>query len=264
MPKVIKKRPARKKPVEEHEVKSAALQALEKLKERQKHVIIGVSVIAAVVVIFLGTSMYSTSQYKKASSLEQEASNYYYGENIDAGLSDQQRLDKALELFTESADVKVTPTNLYYLGNTYFRMKNYEKAIETYTRFIDRFGSEKIILPLVYEKLASSQFKTGNNEAALNTLGRLAGIEGGIFKDTALFYEARYLEGAGKKAEAIDKYREILTRFPSSPWAVEANAKVSAEETKADGDKSTSAAKEPVQQSEATPQGTGNEAPAKK
>ena len=36
MPRVIKKKPAKKKPVKDDEVKSAALQALEALKQRQK------------------------------------------------------------------------------------------------------------------------------------------------------------------------------------------------------------------------------------
>jgi len=237
MPKVIKKKPARKKSVEESEVKSAALQALDKIKERQRHFIIGVSVIAAVVALFLGTSLYSTSQYKKASSLEREASNFYYGENIVAALPEKERLNKALELFTRSTEVKVTPTNLFYLGNTHFKLKDYENAINAYNRFTKRFSSEKAILPLVYQKLTSAYFKAGNTEAALETLGRLATMEGGIFKDTALLYEARYLEGAGKKEASLDKYREIFTQFPSSPWAAEANAKVSSEEVKKAGDK---------------------------
>jgi tetratricopeptide (TPR) repeat protein len=241
MPKVIKKRPAKKKSSDENEVKSAALQAIEKIRERQRHVIIGVSVIAAVVVLLLGTSLYSTSRYKKASSLEMEATNYYYGENIDKALPDKERLNKALELFIKSTNVKVTPTNLFYLGNTYFRLKDYKNAVHEYNRFVSKFRSETAILPLVYEKLASSYFRTGDTAAAFETLDKLAALEGGIFKDTALLYEARYLEEAGKKEEALEKYREIYTLFPSSPWAVEANAKVSAEEAGKGGSKTATA-----------------------
>jgi tetratricopeptide (TPR) repeat protein len=241
MPKVIKKRPAKKKSSEENEVKSAARQALEKIRDRQRHVIIGVSVLAAIVALFVGTSLYSTSQYKKASSLEREATNYYYGENIDKTLPGKERLNKALQLFIRSTDIKVTPTNLYYLGNTYFRLNDYENAISAYTRFITKFRSEEAILPLVYQKLASSYFKTGNNTAGLETLGKLATLEGGIFKDTALLYEARHFEEAGKKEDALERYREIFTQFPSSPWAVEANAKLSAEEAGKGGDKTAAA-----------------------
>jgi len=240
MPKVIKKKTVKKRPVEESEVKSAALLALEKIRERQKHLIIGASVIAAVVVLFLGTSLYSTSQYKKAHALEREAANFYYGENINTALSQKERLDKALALFISSTDVKLTPTNLFYLGNTYFKLKDYENAISAYNRFISKFSSEEAILPLVYQKLASSYFKTGKNDEALDALGELAGIDNGIFKDTALMYEARYLESAGKKEASLEKYREIFTQFPSSPWAAEANAKVSSEESSQEGEKTVS------------------------
>jgi len=241
MPKVIKKKPVKKKPIEQTEVKSAALQALEKIRERQRHLIIGVSVIAAVVVLLLATSFYSTSQYKKAHALEREATNLYYGENINAAVSEKERLDKALELFISSTDVKLTPTNLFYLGNTYFKLKDYENAIHAYNRFIKKFGSEKAILPLVYQKLASAYFKTGKNDEALNALGKLAGIENGIFRDTALMYEARHLEAAGKKEESLEKYRQIVAQFPSSPWAAEANAKVSSEESRKEGEKTAAA-----------------------
>jgi tetratricopeptide (TPR) repeat protein len=253
MPKVIKKKTVKKKPVEEGEVKSAAFQALEKIRERQKHVIIGVSVIAAVVALFLGTSLYSTSNYKKAASLEREANNFYYGENINTAMPEKERLDKALELFTRSTDVKVTPTNLFYLGNTYFKLKDYENAINEYNRFTTKFSSEKAILPLVYQKLASSYFKTGNNEAALEILDKLAAMEGGIFKDTALLYEARYLDGAGKKEESLEKYREIFTQFPSSPWAAEANEKVSSEEAKKEGEKTSTIPDVKAEQKPASP-----------
>lgn len=248
MPKVIKKKPAKKKPIEESEVKSAALQALEKIKERQKHVIIGVAVIAAVVALFLGVSLYSTSQYKKASSLEREAANYYYGENIDATLPEKDRMEKALELYRSSVDVKTTPVNLFYLGNTFFKMNDYENAIQQYNRFTTKFSSEKAILPLVYQKLASSYFKTGKSEAAMLTLDKLAALDGGIFKDTALLLEARHLESEGEKEESLMKYREIFTQFPASPWAAEANAKVSAVEALEKGAESSTAPKEKPEQ----------------
>jgi len=60
----------------------------------------------------------------------------------------------------------------------------------------------------------------------------LAGINGGIFRDTALILEARHFEGTDQKETAMEKYREIISGFPDSPWVAEANAKVSAEEAK--------------------------------
>ena len=232
MPKTIKKRPAKKKPIQQDEVKSAALMALDKLKARQKYVIIGVSAAAAIILLLVIFSVYSSSTREKAYSLETEANKYYYGENIDASMSDEDKWKKAAELYRKSIDLKATPSALYYLGNSYYNLEDNDNAIKEYTRFADTFSSDKGILPLVYQKLASVYFKTNQAEKALETTGRLGKLDNGIFRDTALILEARYYEGAGDKESALVKYRAIVADFPVSAWAAEAGSKISAEEAK--------------------------------
>lgn len=230
MPKIIKKKPVKKKTDQGEEVKSVALQAVESLKKKQQQVVIVVSVIVAVFLLFFVFSMYSSSQYKKAYSLEMDAHQYYYGDGGDESLSQEDRWKKALELYQQSVDVKATPTALFYLGNCYFNLGDYENAIKQYAVFTDKFSGDKGILPLVYQKLASSYFKTGQNDKALDTLAKLGKVNSGIFKDTALVYEARYYESAGEAVKALDTYRELISEFPSSTWTGEANAKISASE----------------------------------
>jgi tetratricopeptide (TPR) repeat protein len=232
MPKVIKKRTARKKPVQESEVKGAAMQAFEAIKRRQKQLIIGVSAIAAIIILFIAFSLYSTSKYKKAYSLQMEGADYYYGTGVGASLSDEERQKQALELYKESVNVKTTPLALFYLGNTYFKLNDYDNAINEYNNFISKFGGQKQILPLVYQKLASVYFKSNQNDEALKTLGQLSEVDDGIFKDTALILEARYYDKAGQKEKAIEIYKGIMAAFPASPWTAEASSRIDAEEPK--------------------------------
>ncbi len=231
MPKVIKKRTHRKKPVQESEVKGAALQAFEVIKKRQKQLIIGVSVIVTLIILFITFSLYSTSKYKKAYSLQTEATGYYYGA-ANSSLSSEERQKQALELYKESVNVKVTPLALFYLGNTYFKLNDYENAIKEYNNFISKFGGQKQILPLVYHKLASVYFKSDQNDEALKTLGQLSEVDGGIFKDTALILEARYYDKIGQKEKAVEIYKGIMAAFPASPWNAEASSRIDAEEPK--------------------------------
>ena len=132
MPKIIKKRSARKKAVQENEVKSAALQALDKIKQRQKQVVTGVSVVAALIILYVIFALYSSSMSKKAYSLEMKAYNIYYSDTSGESMSEEDRWKKALELYKKSVDIKASPTALFYLGNCYFNLKDYDNAIKEY------------------------------------------------------------------------------------------------------------------------------------
>ncbi len=232
MPKVIKKRPAKKKPVQENEVKSAAIEALDKIKEKQKQVIIGVSIVVAVLVLYAAYAIYSSSSNSKAYTLETEAYKYYYGDIADKSMPEVQRWKKALELYKQSVDAKATPTALFYTGNCYYNLKDYDNALKQYSRFAEKFSSDKKILPLVYQKMSSAYFRTNQKDKAINILGKLAGIDNGIFIDTALVLEARLHDEAGEKGKALEKYKEIMTKHPASPWSNEASSRVSADEAK--------------------------------
>jgi tetratricopeptide (TPR) repeat protein len=230
MPKIIKKKAVKKKPDQEEEVKSVALQTIEALKKKQQQLIIGVSVIVGVFALFFIFSIYSSSQYKKAYAIEMEASQYYYGEIVDESLSQEDRWKKALELYQQSVDTKATPTALYYLGNCYFNLGDYENAIEEYNIFTDKFSGDKAILPLVYQKLISAYVRTEQNDNVLDTIRKLEKVNGGIFKDTALVLEARHHESTDTPEKALEIYRQIIMEFPASPWTAEANSKISADE----------------------------------
>jgi tetratricopeptide (TPR) repeat protein len=232
MPKIIKKRPARKKPVQEDEVKSAALQALDKIKERQRQVITGLSAVAVMVVLYVAFALYSSSLQSRAYSLEREAYQQYYGETSVESTSAEEKWKTALNLYNKSLDVKETPSALFYAGNCYYNLKDYDNAIKQYTRFIDTFSSDKGILPLVYQKLASAYFQTNQNDKGLAALAGLKEVDSGIFRDTALVLEARQYERTEEKEKALETYRKIIADFPASPWGTEANSKVSAEEKK--------------------------------
>jgi len=228
MPKVIKKKPAKKRNVEKTEdVKSAALHAIDAIKGRQRQVIIITSLIAAIAVIVIVLTLYNSSQNTKAHELEMKADSIYFTVNPDNQLPQTEKWKQALELYKQSVDVKATPTALFSLGNCYYNLGDYENAIKQFNAFVGKFGNDDIILPLVYQKLVSAYFKTGKNDAAVDTLARLSKISNGAFRDTALSMEARHYEETGDNAKAQEKYRELVGEFPNSPWSAEAAAKVS-------------------------------------
>ncbi|MEW6714831.1 MAG: tetratricopeptide repeat protein [Nitrospirota bacterium] len=226
MPKPIKKKIVKKTTIQEDEVKSALMRTLDAARERQKNLIIALSVVVGIAAIYIIFSIYSASSKEKAYALETDAYKYYYGIDIKESMTEKERWEKALELYKKSVEAKATPTARFYLGNCYYNLGDFDNAIKEYTAFIDKFGSQKEILPVVYQKLASAYLKKNNNAKAIETLDALAKVNNGIFKDTALALQARSYETAGESGKATEKYKELVKLFPDSSWSAEAKAKI--------------------------------------
>lgn len=222
MPKPIKKRISKKTVLKEEEIKGSFTQILEFIKEKKKVFLSVTAVIIGVIVLSIIAIYYNSTLKDKAYRLETEAYNYYYAIDLKENISEEERWKKALELYKKSVETKVSPTALFYLGNCYYNLSDYAKAIEEYERFIKRFNNEKELLPVVYQKLSSAYLNKGDSDKALSTLNRLAELNNGIFKDTALILEARYYERKGDSDKAKERYKEIVEKFPNSPWINEA------------------------------------------
>lgn len=226
MPKTIKKRISKKTVPDETEAKTAAIQAWDFINERKKQLLLILSSLGVVAVLSIAFVLYTSSLNKKAYSFEMEAYKYYYDVQPNDSLTIEKKWKKALEFYKKSVEVKVTPTAQFYLGNCYYNLGDYNNAIKEYNIFIDKFTNEKEILSLVYQKLASAYLKTNRNDKAVETLGALAQLKSGSFKDTALVLEARHYETIGESEKALEKYKELAMGFPTSLWSAEAKAKI--------------------------------------
>lgn len=226
MPKAIKKRVTKKIGLKEEDVKSAAVRSLDIIKNKKRIFILILLVLGIAVISTIAFMLYSSSIKEEANSFEKEAYNYYYDINLKTPLTDEERWRKSLELFQKAIEVKSTSAVQFYIGNCYFNLGDYDNAIKAYNKFIDKYKNEEIILPLVYQKLASAYIKRGKNDEAIKTLNTLTQFKNGIFKDVALILEARHYETTGKHEDAIKKYKELVEGFPSSPWTVEAKARI--------------------------------------
>jgi lipopolysaccharide biosynthesis regulator YciM len=226
MPKPIKKRVKKKIGLEEEEVKSRALETIRLLQQKRKVLIYVVVVFGILSILAASMIIYSSYLKKRAYDLELEGYRYYYNLNLTSPMSDEQRWKKSLELFQKAVNIKSTPVAMFYIGNCYFKLGDYNNAIKEYNRFIDEYRDNEEILPLVYQKLASAYIKIGKDDDALKTLSSLAQFKKGAFRDTALILQARYYESKGEIEEAQKRYEELVRDFPLSPWGLEARRKL--------------------------------------
>ncbi|MBI4653949.1 MAG: tetratricopeptide repeat protein [Nitrospirae bacterium] len=228
MPKAIKKRDIKKITVKEEGVKDIISHIMDFIRGRKKTLILLSSVAVAVIVIFAAFKIYTVSLAKKAYSLEIEAANYYYGINLKSPLTEAQRWEKSLELYQQSLKLKPTPVVQFYIGNCYYKLRDYSNAINTYIGFISKYSEDdaNALFPLVYWKLASSYIGAGKNDDALKTLQRLKEFKKGTFKGSALFKEAQLYEAMGKPEDSQKRYEELIKEFPNSPLSAEARLKM--------------------------------------
>lgn len=221
MPKAIKKKVSRKSV--EVGVEDRLADIKEMYGKRQKQIAMyGITSLLAISVV-AGGFIYRNAMDKKAQQLAYEGYKMYTG---DAKLPDQERFQKALDLFQKSYSTKKSAATLLYIANSYYEMARYDDALKSLDEIITNYPSAKEILPLAYRKKAAVQLKKGNKEEALKTLDQLSKLSSAIYRDVALMESARILEGEGKKEEAIKKYKELTEQLKDSPFVEEAKSRM--------------------------------------
>jgi predicted negative regulator of RcsB-dependent stress response len=224
MPKIIKKR------ISKHEGSDEGLQDTvndirSRLKERQRALVIGFSAFLVVLIAAGGFYIYNKSQRDKATEFQREAYQLFYNESPTQSSVSGDNYRKALDLFSKSYDIKKRADVLLYIAYCKYELGNYDDAIKTLKELNDKFPDPRI-MPLAYFKMAEAYLKKGDNTGALATLKDLASIKDGIFQDMALMESGKVLESQGKKEEAKSMFKDLVTKFPNSPLATEAKAKV--------------------------------------
>lgn len=220
----IRKKQSDRKTTPEKEIQETIENIKERLKYRQRNLII--SVIAFIVIIssITGFVIYNKYASDKAASLEYEGYKLLYAKDqAKLGIS-EDRYKKALEKFKESYSTKKSPNVLYYIANCYYEMGDYDESIKTLQELISRF-SEPQIVSYSYYKLAMAYIKKNDTENALNSLRSLAKLKDGVFQDLALIEVAKILETTGKPEEAKESYKEIIEKYPKSVFINQAKAK---------------------------------------
>lgn len=225
MPKAIKKKIRTKGSGTETEIQDVLEDLKGTLQKRQKTVLIyGLIGLAAVMV--LGVILfYQYSADKASRRLENSAYAVYYNLDQTMNLSKQDQYQKALDLFQQAYRKQKSPRVLLYIASSFSELGKYDDALNTLNTFMKKHANARDLVPIALQKTASIQLIKGDKEAALKTLDTLS--KGGtILQDYALIEAGRILEKDGKTADAQAKYKELTERFPDSPFAGEAKAKL--------------------------------------
>lgn len=224
MPKAIKKKTKKRSVGTEVDVKDRLSEIRESVQEKQKTVFTYVIIIVIGALLVGGILYYRHNSRMKSQNLASEAYKIYYNEYQATPLPDQERYQKALDLFKQAYDKKDSPRLLLYIGSSYYELGKYDEALAAFNVFLKKYSAEKDTIVLAYEKIAQIYLRKGNATEALKTLDTLYNADTPLYKDYALIHAGRILEKEGRKEEAKAKFKELADKFPDSPFVGEAES----------------------------------------
>ena len=139
-------------------------------------------------------------------------------------------LQKAIETFrkilTDFPNSTVAPQAAYLLGNALSERKDWDGAIKAYQDFLARYGANRLLVPLVYQRMAYAQLAQGKLDEAEKTLTAIVQMASALNKDHALYELGKLNELLNRQEGALAYYQQIVKDHPSSPFATEASVRI--------------------------------------
>jgi tetratricopeptide (TPR) repeat protein len=193
----------------------------EQLQEKQKNLIYAIAAFVAVILLVVGSFTYINSNKIRAAEYEADGYGYFYraqGDNASAMYM------KALESFKKAYYTQKRAYTLFYIANCYEKLGKSDEALKTLNDLVNNFN-DTVTLSLTYNKMAALHINRGEPQKALEAFDKLKKTKGAPLQDLAIMQSAVILESMGKNEEAKAQYKELVERFPNSPFAPLVRAK---------------------------------------
>ncbi len=138
----------------------------------------------------------------------------------------QKTAETLRKLLADFPDSSVAPQALYLLGNAQSDLKEWDGALQSYQKFLARYGNQPSLAPLVYQRMAYTLFAQGKMEDAQKTFAAILQLNNAPNKDQALFELGRISEILGQPEGALAHYQQIVKDHPQSLFASEAAIRI--------------------------------------
>ncbi|TYA86788.1 tetratricopeptide repeat protein [Seonamhaeicola marinus] len=179
------------------------------------------------VAFYRGIELYNENQYLEAENLfdlslkEQQDENYtaratFWKAEADYNLTNFEDALIGFKQFEQWMTNTPEKENLdYNLAYTYFKLKNYAKAIDYFNQFIANRKDDKVRLNDAYLRLGDVNFVTSNYTAAINAYNNAIKV-GEIGADYPAFQKAISVGYLGKANKKIKELEQFINDYTSS------------------------------------------------
>jgi TolA-binding protein len=193
-------------------------------------------VVVLVMAAVLGMVLYDRHQADQALHLTLQATRLYVDRPGEKLAKADDNLAKAIGLYRQVIEqyprTPAAQLALYHLGNALVQGNDLDGAVDAYRKHATNYGANKMLLGLVYQRLAYAYLLKGNREEGAKAFAAVLEVPGALNKDQALFELGKLEEAQSRPEGALARYQDLAKSYPNSPFASEAAVRIKALEVK--------------------------------
>ena len=205
------------------------------LEQHRREVLVGALLVLLAIVLVVGVVWYDRQRVAALLELDRQATKLYLDRPADAAKADEN-LKKAVALYKQAVDqyggVTGSHLALYKYANALVQANDLKGATDAYQQFIAKFGSNKLMLGMVYQRLGYAHLLNKDTEQAIKAFSALLDVPGALNKDQGMFELGKIEEARSRPEGALARYQELMKAYPNSPFAGEASVRIKALEAK--------------------------------
>lgn len=223
-------------PADEAHLLSGIERLLISLEHNRRGVLIGVLVTLLALAVIGGALWYEAQQEDAAAELYRQATQLYLDRPTDNLAKADENLKQAIALYRRVVEQyprsRSAQLGLFQLGNALVQINDTGGGIEAYNKYVATYGTNTMMLGLVYQRLAYAYLLNGDRDAAVKAFTKVVTLPGTLNKDQVLFELGKLEESLSRPEGALAHYQDLIKVFPNSPFASEATVRMKALEAK--------------------------------
>jgi outer membrane protein assembly factor BamD (BamD/ComL family) len=228
---VVEKRISRKELVKEpDEFISTTGVVITYVREHPNRATAAVAVFLALAVAVAGYFWYQNRQVMTSHMLFEKAVQAYEITVHSGESPDAEKLDRLFSVFDQMAnDFPTTPYGeeaLLYTGHILYLKKDYQGALDRYSRMRSSNLVKKGLGPMVLYHIANTRLAMKDYDQAVALFSELTKDTNSPYKREAYASVARIYELMNKNKEALQAFRQYLKLFPEAPDAQYVRARI--------------------------------------
>ena len=221
-----RRRLAKKKLKEPDEFISTTARMLSWTVENLKLILIGIIIGALVVVSLVFWRIRTRNREIEAFNSFYRASEMLMSAEDPSSKGYQEAIDEFERIQREYPGTDASQLAQLQLGQGLLNLKQYEKAVETYRKFLDSGPGEGLYRLLALQNLGYAYEGQGDYQKALDSFQSLVAKGKSFLQPSGYLNMGRCYEKLDKREEALKTYRIFLETFPDSAMAPTIRGKI--------------------------------------